>query len=273
MAVSPVTIESVITAFGKLTSTFKEELMLEYKAQRITGDKYAEVYNALMAQAMQQSVGFVIQAQQGDANAELMAQKLITEKAQVQDKITELVIPNGNEGIVLGTVGKQKSVYDAQVKGFKDKSMQDAAKSMIDVWSVQRSTDSGIRPNQENKLYDTNIGAAVNALYTQIGIVPAAPSVQAHVRLTNSDGGAYILGGTAKITGNIGTIGETIIALTVSDGDKSISVNIPSVTNKEFTVSSVDVSTLANTDLTCTLKVRTATGSEISDTDNATKVS
>ena len=273
MAVSPVTIESVISAFDKLTSKFKAELMVEYKAQRITGDKYAEVYNALMAQSMQQAVGFVIQAQQGDANSELIAQKVITEKAQVQDKITELVTPNGNEGIVLGTVGKQKSVYDAQVKGFKDKSMQDAAKSMIDVWSVQRSTDSGISPNQENKLYDTNIGAAVNALYTQIGIAPAAPSVQAYVHLTNSDGTANITSGTAKITGFIGTIGEAIIAITVSDGTNSVSVDIPSVTNKEFTVSSVNVSTLANTDLTCTLKVRTSTGADISDTDNATKVS
>lgn len=153
--------------FDKLMQVAKLHLFEEYKAQRITGDKYAEVYMAIMNQVLAQAIQFTV-------SAESTNQQLLSERAKVQDKLPELVGLTDAEGTVQGSIGKQKSVYDAQIKGFKDKSIQDATKAMMDIWTVQRSTDSGIQPNEKTNLYDSNIGSSVKVLFDQVGI-PVKP--------------------------------------------------------------------------------------------------
>lgn len=69
---------------------------------------------------------------------EVLEQKRITETAQTADMV--------NGEVVSGTVGKQKALYEAQTDGFKRDAEQKLAKAMIDVWSVQRTTDEGISP-------------------------------------------------------------------------------------------------------------------------------
>ena len=66
-------------------------------------------------------------------------------------------------------------MYSAQIKGFKDSALQSVAKTMMDIWSVQRSTDDGIMPTPESKLYDGNIGNAVNEMLKNLNIPVAAP--------------------------------------------------------------------------------------------------
>lgn len=89
----------------------------------------------------------------------LLTQKGVTEKAQV----TALGVDADS------VIGKQKALYAAQTSGFARDAEQKAAKLMADVWSVQRTTDSGIGPTAANKLTDEYIGRAVEKLMTGVG--------------------------------------------------------------------------------------------------------
>lgn len=71
---------------------------------------------------------------------------------------------------VTGVVGKQKEVYAAQAKGFKDSALQSAAKTMIDTWSVRRTTDEATQTTEASGLQDINIGNAVEMMYENLGI-------------------------------------------------------------------------------------------------------
>lgn len=157
-----VTLEDVTTialdgtgAFDVLMQSMKLHLLEEFKAGRITGDKYAEVYVTLTGQAMAQAIQFVLQAK-------LASQRIKTEAAQTED-----VIDGSPVG---GTTGKQKEVYAAQVKGFKDDAMSKVLKMMIDVFSVQRSTDDAFAPPTE--LANPKIDAMVTETLNQVKADP-----------------------------------------------------------------------------------------------------
>ena len=77
--------------------------------------------------------------------------------------------------VIAGTIGKQKDVYTAQTKGFKDSALQSLAKTMIDTWSVRRSTDEGTTTTPESKLYDGNIGNAIEAMFANLQVPVASP--------------------------------------------------------------------------------------------------
>ncbi|ARM71104.1 hypothetical protein pVco5_115 [Vibrio phage pVco-5] len=93
-----------------------------------------------------------------DANIELTTQRKKTEQAQILDSV--------DGAVVAGTVGKQKDVYSAQIKGFKDDAITKATKMMIDVFSVQRSTDDGFAP--PSKLTNPEIDKMVATMTTQV---------------------------------------------------------------------------------------------------------
>ena len=101
------------------------------------------------------------------ARIELIGYQGISEQAKYKDVVDGLNIT--------GSIGKQKDVYTAQIKGFRDSALQSIAKTMMDIWSVQRSTDEGIIPTPESKLYDGNIGNAVTEMLTNAGITIAPP--------------------------------------------------------------------------------------------------
>lgn len=179
-------------SFDKLMAAAKEHLQIEYAAGRITGDKYADAYIAMMNQAMQTATSFTIQSSGQENNNELIAQKVKTEKAQIEDAVDGFA--------VLGTIGKQKEVYTAQVKGFRDDALQKAAKLMTDIWSVQRSTDVGIIPTQESLLYDKNIGSAVETLFESLTI-PVEELDNGYIRQNTS--GVIVGGVVANFGGGI----------------------------------------------------------------------
>lgn len=117
--------------FDKFMQVLKLHLQGEVTAGRITGDNYAEAYIAMTNLALTQAVGYSLQGILTD-------QKVKTEQAQISDTVGG--VP------VTGLIGKQKEVYAAQIKGFKDDAFNKATKIAVDVWNVQRSTDEAIAP-------------------------------------------------------------------------------------------------------------------------------
>ena len=181
--------------FDILMRTVSLHLQREWTGGRITGDVYAKAYLEAMNNALNQAIGFVISVNQAAVNEDLIRAQVDQIRAQVaqmqvqEDQIRaqiELIGYQGNaeqakykdvvDGLtVAGSIGKQKDVYSAQIKGFKDSALQSVAKTMMDIWSVQRSTDDGIMPTPESKLYDGNIGNAVNEMLKNLNIPVAAP--------------------------------------------------------------------------------------------------
>ena len=173
--------------FDVMMQTVFLHLQREYASGRITGDMYAKAYIEIMNNTLAQATQYVVAAFQATANDDLVAAQirkinkdieLVTEQIElidyqgVSEQAKYLDVVNGQ--IIAGTIGKQKEVYAAQTKGFKDSALQSVAKTMIDTWSVRRSTDESTRTTPESKLYDGNIGNAVEAMLTNLN-VPIAP--------------------------------------------------------------------------------------------------
>ena len=182
-------------SFDVLMQTMTLHLMREYTAGRITGDVYAKAYIEVLNATLAQATQFVVSQAQVAANDELLAAQIrqidsniLTNEAQVRqiDGQIELL---GYQGIseqakyldtvngltIAGTIGKQKEIYAAQAKGFKDSALQSAAKTMIDTWSVRRTTDEATLTSPESKLYDGNIGNAIQEMFTSLNIPVASP--------------------------------------------------------------------------------------------------
>lgn len=182
-------------SFDVLMQTMTLHLMREYTAGRITGDVYAKAYIEVLNATLAQATQFVVSQAQVAANDELLAAQIrqidsniLTNEAQVRqiDGQIELL---GYQGIseqakyldtvdgltIAGTIGKQKEIYAAQAKGFKDSALQSAAKTMIDTWSVRRTTDESTLTSPESKLYDGNIGNVIQEMFTSLNIPVASP--------------------------------------------------------------------------------------------------
>ena len=257
-------------SFDVLMEASKKHLMQELKAERITGDKYAEAYISIMNNVLGQAIQFSVNAFQANANDELRIQKMLTEKAQIQDTIEELKDVTDVLGTVMGTVGKQKSVYDAQIKGFKDDALQKAANMMTGVWNLQRSTDEGIAPNNQNMLHDQNIGNAVSALGEQIGF-DVVSLVEPTVFLELTDTATASPKG--KVSGSVGIETNTIISMIITDIKGAKMIINPAditVTDGNFIKADISLSILAKGKLTATLTVQTADFKRLSATDTAT---
>ena len=193
-------------SFDVLMQIMTLHLMREYTAGRITGDVYAKAYVEVLNATLAQATQFVVSQAQVAANDELIAAQIrqidsqidtstrladsniLTNEAQVRqiDGQIELL---GYQGIseqakyldsvdgltIAGTIGKQKEIYAAQAKGFKDSALQSVAKTMIDTWSVRRTTDEATLTSPESKLYDGNIGNAIQEMFTSLNIPVASP--------------------------------------------------------------------------------------------------
>ena len=156
---------------------------------------YAKAYIEIMNNTLAQATQYVVAAFQATANDDLVAAQirkinkdieLVTEQIEligyqgIGEQAKYLDVVNGQ--VIAGTIGKQKEVYTAQTKGFKDSALQSLAKTMIDTWSVRRSTDEGTQTTPESKLYDANIGNAIEAMFTNLQVPvsnapPTTPTV------------------------------------------------------------------------------------------------
>lgn len=136
------------------------------KAQTTTptaGIKYAE-YTKLMRED-----------EIAEATKQLAIQKVLTEKAQVMDKIPELSGFTDSVGTVEGMIGVQKDVHIEQAEGFKQANIHKATKLMTDIWAIQRSTDPGTIPTAATQLHDNNIGSAVETMFNGLGMTIKPP--------------------------------------------------------------------------------------------------
>ena len=154
--------------FDELMTAAHAHLDQEWGKQRITGTQYAEVYLGQLTAVLQQSVAFLVQrdaiylnnlltqAQIDKASKELalldkqielieaqiasqeannafIAQKVKTEKAQIQD------IVDGEA--VVGVTGAQTALYKQQKEGFIRDAEQKALKIISDTWITRVTVD------------------------------------------------------------------------------------------------------------------------------------
>ena len=142
-----------------------------------------------------ETIQYIVAAAQTSANDELIKAQIAQINAQIDqsraqvDQIRSQIELIGYQGVseqakyldvingklVEGTIGKQKEIYAAQAKGFKDSALQSVAKTMIDTWSVRRTTDEATLTSPESKLYDGNIGNAIQEMFTSLNIPVASP--------------------------------------------------------------------------------------------------
>lgn len=171
-------------AFDQLMQATKNHLQEEYKAGRIKGAEYSQVYLGSLVAVLDQAVKYLstkdqnklIEAQIRKVEAEilllekqielaniqneLMLQKVKTEKAQIHDLV---------DGIpVVGVIGKQKTLYERQADGFLRDAEHKMAKLMADIWSVQRTTDEGIVPT--GQLTNASIDTVITKAKQGIGV-------------------------------------------------------------------------------------------------------
>ena len=99
------------------------------------------------------------QTLKGASETSLLAQKLLTEKAQT----TSLGVDSDS------VIGKQKALYGAQTDGFSRDAEQKAAKLLVDTWNVRRTTDEGTVADSTNKLSDAEVGRAVTKMLAGVG--------------------------------------------------------------------------------------------------------
>lgn len=167
--------------FDVLMKAVSLHLQREYSANRITGDVYAKAYIEIMNNTLAQATQYIVAAFQASTNEDLIKAQIDQIRAQIeligyQGVSEQAKYKDAVDGVpITGSIGKQKDVYTAQIKGFKDSALQSVAKTMMDVWSVQRTTDEGIIPTPESKLYDGNIGNAVKEMLINAGISIAPP--------------------------------------------------------------------------------------------------
>ena len=174
--------------FDVMMQTVFLHLQREYASGRITGDMYAKAYIEIKNNTLAQATQYVVAAFQAAANDELVAAQIRKINKDIE-MVTEQIELIGYQGVseqakyrdvvdgqvIAGTIGKQKDVYTAQTKGFKDSALQSLAKTMIDTWSVRRSTDEGTATTPESKLYDGNIGNAIEAMFANLQVPVASP--------------------------------------------------------------------------------------------------
>jgi hypothetical protein len=124
--------------FDKFMDSINSQLDSQFKLGRLQGKDYANVYLGSMQTALAQAVAYVGVVEQVTssearriAEVALLEQRALTEQAQILD------IVDGNT--VLGTIGKQKALHQAQTDGFARDAEQKALKIMMDSWGISKS--------------------------------------------------------------------------------------------------------------------------------------
>lgn len=120
-------------AFDLFMKAINVHIGVEYAAGRISGAEYPSVYLGALQTALTQAVQFVTGKQIADKQADLLAQKKITEDAQTVDSTG-------------GTTKKQQDLISAQTEGFARDAEQKLAKIVSDAYAVQRTTDNTLGP-------------------------------------------------------------------------------------------------------------------------------
>ena len=131
-------------------------------AQRTQLAKQGLLVDSQTAKTTQETAAVLAGVSKINKEVEVLDQRKATEKAQIADNVDGVA--------VTGVLGKQKSLYQAQTDGFARDAEQKLAKTFLDIWSVQRTTDEGFTVAGTG-LSNTEIGEVVTKAKQGIGVV------------------------------------------------------------------------------------------------------
>lgn len=187
--------------FDKLMAATKAHLDLEFKAGRIKGPEYSQVYLGQVQTVLQTAVQFLSIQQKIDLEAKLLQEQinnavlegkvLIAQECKLKAEydltlkttekvgaeialLTQKMQTEKAQTVSMGVdedsvIGKQKKLYQAQTEGFKRDAEQKAAGIMVDSWKARRMTDEATVADGVNQLNDATVGQFVLALKNGIG--------------------------------------------------------------------------------------------------------
>ncbi len=137
-----------------------DQQILVQQQEVLVKQKEVELATAKLANDTKTLDLLIAQIAAQQSQSALYAQKVITEKAQVDNSVV-----GANSSI-----DQQNKLLSAQREGYARDAEQKAAKLMIDTWNVRRNDDSATAPiNFINLLADKNVGIAVQAMFTGMG--------------------------------------------------------------------------------------------------------
>lgn len=154
--------------FNALMRGFSTFLKAEYQANRITGAEYTKAFTALSEAAMANAVQYLLgrdqafwQAQGAQITAitarvalenskyqlgNLMPAQLTLLREQVESQRAQTLNTRVDGTPVIGTLGKQRELYDQQITSYQRDSEVKAAKMFVDAWITQKTIDEGLLP-------------------------------------------------------------------------------------------------------------------------------
>ena len=119
--------------FDNLMKVVTLHLEKQFTDGRITGTDYATVYLGAFQSTLAQAVNFTLNMNKANEEADLLAQKTITEYAQT-GTTSAATLP------VAGSVtGKQITLFTEQAKGFKWNAENKYLKSLLDAYAINVS--------------------------------------------------------------------------------------------------------------------------------------
>lgn len=163
-------IEKVALMKGQVLQTVAETARINEDIGRVTAQK-----DLLAQQALNAIVENDVLTQTAcklKAEFDLITQQVAKSAAETgllnQKKVTEAAQTSSAGVDANSVVGKQVGLYAAQTQGFYRADEQKAAKIMVDTWNVRRTTDEGTLADDQNGLFDPNIGRVINKLLAGI---------------------------------------------------------------------------------------------------------
>ena len=127
----------------KLMKVVTLHVVAQFTAGRITGTDYATVYLGALQSTLAQAVSFTLNMNKANKEADLLAQKEITEYAQTG--VSTIATP-----ATTSVIGKQITLFTEQAKGFKWNADAKYLKTVLDAYavnlSVGKSYDASTKP-------------------------------------------------------------------------------------------------------------------------------
>lgn len=165
-------IAELIADFDALMVSVSEKVLNEYNNQRIIGSDYSTVYLGSMQAALNTALGYATVGPE----AELLAQKKLTEEAQIKDILSDGTVvytPTVDTpadqtyafAIGKGVLGKQQVLYTKQTDGFDRDAEQKLLKILNDLYAINMSVADGIplpAQNNENGIDNVIESAKIN---------------------------------------------------------------------------------------------------------------
>ena len=118
--------------FDKLMKVVTLHVEAQFNAGRITGTDYATVYLGALQSTLAQAVNITLNMNKANNEADLLAQKEITEFAQTGK--TSSVLPDASS-----VSGKQITLFTEQAKGFKWNAENKYLKALLDAYAINIS--------------------------------------------------------------------------------------------------------------------------------------